>query len=299
MRSSSLPALGSVVLGLVLSVASLPSPAQAPSACTYKPAVGQAGKDVVWVPTPDAVVDRLLRMAQVTPDDELVDLGSGDGKIVIQAAQRFKVRGRGIEYNPALVELSRCLAREARVTELARFEQGDIFKSDFSRATVVTMYLLPELNMRLRPVLYRAMKPGTRIVSHQFSMGDWQADETSIVDGKITHFWVIPANAGGNWKISWRGESGEGGGDLSIGQAFQKIEGKVRFGALDAGLREPRLRGETIAFDLMDDQGVLRSFTGRIQGDRIEGTAIGADRRPLSFTAVRVGPAPPIAGAAD
>ena len=299
MRLSTLPRSAMAVLAMALFMAGAPVQAQSSSACTFKPRVGQSGKDVVWVPTPDAVVDRMLRMAQVTPGDYVVDLGSGDGKIVILAAQRFGVRGLGIEYDPDMVELSRCLAREARVAEMTRFERGDIFASDFTQATVVTMYLLPELNRRLRPLLFARMKPGTRIVSHQFTMGDWQPDESSSVDDKASHFWVIPANAGGHWKLTWRGEPGEGGGDLTLVQTFQKIGGRVRFRELEAGLRDARLRGDRIAFELMDETGVLRSFTGRILGDRIEGTALGPDGRPVAFTAVRVGAAPPIGGSTD
>lgn len=289
----------STLLSLALLAAGSVAHAQATTACTYKPSVGQSGKDVVWVPTPDAVVDRMLRMAQVTSNDYVIDLGSGDGKIVIYAAQRFKAKGHGIEYNPNMVDLSRCLAREAAVTDMTRFDQGDIFQSDFTQASVITMYLLPALNLRLRPVLFEKMKPGTRIVSHQFTMGDWQPDETSNVDFKTSYFWVIPANAGGSWKLSWRGEPGEGGGDLTIDQTFQKIEGKVRFRGLEAGLRNARLHGETIHFDLMDEMGVLRSYTGRVRGDRIEGTATGPNNRAVEFSAVRNGPAPPIRGVAN
>jgi len=298
MRSSSLSTLATLLLGASLAVVSAPLQAQSP-ACTFKPSVGQSGKDVVWVPTPDPIVDRMLRMAQVTPSDYLIDLGSGDGKIVIMAAQKFKVRGHGVEYNPNMVDLARCQAREARVTDMVRFDQGDIFKSDFTQATVITMYLLPTLNLRLRPVLFEKMKPGTRIVSHQFTMGDWQADETSTIDGRTSHFWILPANAGGAWKLAWRGEAGEGAGDLSIEQTFQKIEGRVRFGAVDAGLREPKLRGEAISFELMDEAGALWSFSGRLRGDRIEGMAVGANNRPVPFTATRVGLAPPIRGSLD
>jgi hypothetical protein len=298
MSTSRLFALGKWAASLALCASFLPAHAST-SACTFKPSVGQAGKDVVWVPTPDALVERMLRMAQVTPEDFVVDLGSGDGKIVIMAAQRFKAQGRGIEYNPDMVELSRCLAREAGVVGMTRFDQGDIFKSDFSQASVVTMYLLQELNLRLRPTLFRMMKPGTRVVSHQFTMGEWQADETSTVDGKSLYYWVIPANAGGTWRISWRGDAGETGGDLSIEQTFQNIEGRVRFGGLEAGLRVPRLRGEHISFDLMDGQGVLRTFTGRVRGDRIEGTAVGPQNQSVAFTAVRRGLAPPIRGTAN
>jgi hypothetical protein len=299
MRFHLLHSLLVALAGLALLAVSPAAPAQAPTSCTFKPSVGQSGKDVIWVPTPDTLVERMLRMAQVTPSDYLIDLGSGDGKIVITAARDFKVRGHGIEYNPDMVDLSRCLAREARVTDMVRFDRGDIFQSDFTRASVITMYLLPGLNMRLRPILFQKMKPGTRIVSHQFTMGDWQADETTHIDGKTVYYWMLPANAGGTWKLAWRTERGEGGGELNIDQMFQKIEGKVRFATLEASLREPRLRGDHISFELMDDRGVLRAFSGRIAGDRIEGTALATDNSSIAFSAVRVGPAPPIRGATD
>jgi hypothetical protein len=298
MRSSKASRLAAVLLGAALSVVCASAQAQA-SPCTFKPSVGQSGKDVVWVPTPDPIVERMLRMAQVTPSDYLIDLGSGDGKIVIMAARKFGVRGHGVEYNPNMVDLARCQAREARVTDMTRFDQGDIFKSDFTQATVITMYLLPNLNLRLRPILFEKMKPGTRIVSHQFTMGDWSSDETSTIDGRTTHFWILPANAGGSWKLAWRGEAGDVAVDMSIEQTFQKIEGRVRFAGVDAGLREARLRGDAIAFELMDEAGVLRSFSGRVRGDRIEGSAIGPDNRPVAFTATRVGLAPPIRGTLD
>ena len=299
MRSKSLSVLIAALAGIVLLTASPATRAQAPTSCTFKPSVGQSGKDVIWVPTPDTLVDRMLRMAQITPNDYLIDLGSGDGKIVITAARNFRTRGHGVEYNPDMVELSRCLAREAKVTDMVRFDQGDIFQSDFTRATVISMYLLPGLNLRLRPILFQKMKPGTRIVSHQFSMGDWQADETTNIESKTVYYWMIPANAGGTWRLSWRAEGGEAGGEMNIDQVFQKIEGKVRFATFDASLREPRMRGDLITFELMDDRGVLRAFSGRIAGDRIEGSGVAADKSSIAFSAVRVGPAPPIRGAND
>lgn len=299
MRSLRLPALGAAILGISLLTSSLSLHAQTQTKCTYKPSVGQAGKDVIWVPTPDSVVDRMLRMAEVSANDYVIDLGSGDGKIVIYAAQRFKAKGQGIEYNPDMVDLSRCLAREAKLTDVVRFDQGDIFKSDFTQASVITMYLLPSLNLKLRPILFQKMKPGTRVVSHQFTMGDWQPDETSVVEGRSSYFWVIPANAGGSWRMNWGTGRGEAGGDLSIDQTFQKIEGKIRFGVIEATLREPRLRGENISFDMMDEQGVLRTFTGRIRDNRMEGTATGPNNSTIVFTAVRNGPPPPIRGVSE
>ncbi|HEU4621506.1 MAG TPA: methyltransferase domain-containing protein [Burkholderiaceae bacterium] len=256
----------------------------------FTPQVGQSGKDVIWVPTPDVLVERMLRMAQVTPSDVVVDLGSGDGRIVIAAAKLFNTKARGIEYNADMVALSRRNAEKAGVSELARFEQGDIFKTDFSNATVVTMYLLPSLNLKLRPILMR-MKPGTRLVSHQFTMGDWEADEISTVENRPGYLWIVPANAGGNWTLS----IGNANTEVSIDQTYQKIVGSARFPKVQATFREARVRGDQIMFGLMDEQGVLRQFVGTIRGDRIEGTATGPNGA-TPFTMTRQGIAPAIRG---
>ena len=259
----------------------------------FTPQVGQAGKDVIWVPTPDGLVDRMLRMAQVTANDFVVDLGSGDGKIVIAAARNFGARALGVEYNPDMVTLSRRNAERAGVTERARFEQGDIFKFDFTAADVVTMYLLPTLNLQLRPTLLQ-MRPGTRLTSHQFTMGDWEPDETSTVDSRPGYLWIVPANAGGNWKMQWRDAAGAGEADVEIDQTFQKIKGTVRFAQLQTTLREPALRGERIRFELMDERGVLRRFEGRLAGGRMEGTVTGPGGASGTFSATRPNPPPPI-----
>ncbi len=149
----------------------------------YKPQVGQSGKDVVWVPTPDEVVQRMLRMAKVTPQDTVYDLGAGDGKIAI-AAGKIGATSVGIEYNPDMAKLAQCYVQAENLAGKTRIIQGDVFKEDFSKASVVTMYLLPELNLRLRPTILN-MKPGTRVTSHQFTMGDWEPDETAEVDYRI------------------------------------------------------------------------------------------------------------------
>ena len=159
----------------------------------FKPRVGQEGKDVIWVPTPDKLVHRMLQMAMVGPSDFVVDLGSGDGKIAIAAARDFKARAMGVEFNPQMVTLSRRAAVEAGVAERVQFEEGDIFKVDFSKASVVTMYLLPTLNLKLRPTLL-AMRPGTRIVSHQFMMGSWEPDDNSNVEDRPGYLWIVPAS---------------------------------------------------------------------------------------------------------
>ncbi len=256
------------------------------------PAVGQAGKDVIWVPTPDALVERMLRMAEVTSEDTVVDLGAGDGRTVIAAAKQFRAKALGIEYNPQMVEHARRNLERSGVGGLARIEQGDIFVTDFRQATVVTMYLLTALNLKLRPTLM-AMKPGTRLVSHQFSMGDWQPDDVSTIDGRPAYLWIVPANASGQWQLVFDGAS-SGSATMEIEQQYQKPRGSVRFRELQAALREPRLRGERLQFELMDEAGQVRSFDGRIQGNSYEGRVSDAKGRSSPFHATRQGAAPPI-----
>ena len=233
----------------------------------YEPQVGQAGKDVIWVPTPDEVVDRMLRMAQTTSNDYVVDLGTGDGKIAIAAAKKFGARSLGIEYNPDMARHAQGNVERAGVTGRARIIQGDIFATNFSDATVVTMYLLPGLNMKLRPTLL-GMRPGTRVVSHSFTMEDWEADEISSMDGRRAYFWVVPANVHGAWLLESGGEKNE----LVLEQKFQKIEGAVGLGHTQGGLRDARLRGFVISFAWVDNNGVLRNFSGRVTGGRMEGS---------------------------
>ena len=175
----------------------------------FEPQVGQAGKDVIWVPTPDEVVERMLTMAQTGPNDIHFDLGAGDGKIAIMAAKKFGAKATGIEYNPEMVKYGNDKAQQAGVAGVgpgkAMIRQADIFVTDFSKATVITLYLLPTLNMKLRPQIL-SMKPGTRIVSHSFTMEDWEADEISTMDGRRAYFWVVPAQIGGNWSLEAGGQ---------------------------------------------------------------------------------------------
>ena len=188
-------ALGSAALATALWTAA-PAWAQKENPETYQPQSGQAGKDVIWVPTPDELVTRMLQLGGVTKNDYVIDLGAGDGKIVIAAA-KAGARGLGIEYNPELVTLARQRAQAAGVAEHARFEKADIFESDFSRASIVTLYLLPRLNLRLRHRLL-ALTPGTRVVSHSFDMGDWRPDRTQRVRGPYRnhtlYLWLVPAD---------------------------------------------------------------------------------------------------------
>ncbi|MDO5693200.1 MAG: class I SAM-dependent methyltransferase [Pseudomonadota bacterium] len=292
-RRQWLTSTGAVALGSLLGT----SPLWAQNTTIHEPERGQAGKDVIWLPTPDALVTRMLRMAQVTPKDYVIDLGSGDGKIVIAAA-RGGAQGLGIEYNPDLVALSRQRAQEAKVADRARFEKADIFESDFSKATVITMYLLPHLNLRLRHRIL-ALKPGTRVVSHEFRMGRWRPDETSRVGHASAHLWLVPANAGGDWEFSFPQRGGPRTVRMSFAQHFQYIVGEAAFEDFTALPSDGKLLGERLSFDLTDEDGHLRRFVGRVAGDRIDGsvydfTANGA-RQP--FSARRLGAAPAFEGA--
>jgi hypothetical protein len=227
----------------------------------YEPQVGQEGKDVVWVPTPQALVDRMLDMAKLTPKDYLMDLGSGDGRTVITAAKRG-ARATGIEYNPDMVELSKRNAEQAGVAGKAEFRKADLFETDFSEATVITMFLLPDINLRLRPKILD-MKPGTRVVSNTFTMGEWQPDETSTVSEASGYYrtallWIVPAKVEGHWKSAQ--------GDLELTQSFQQLGGNVK-AANGAVMLNGKLRGDQISFTAGGAQ-----YSGRVNGNTIEGT---------------------------
>jgi SAM-dependent methyltransferase len=232
----------------------------------FEPQVGQAGKDVIWVPTPEEVVERMLTMAQVGPNDVVFDLGSGDGRTVIMAAKKFGARAQGIEYNPDMVKLSQDNAQKAGVAERAQFRRADIFATDFSQASVITLYLLPALNMKLRPTIL-SMKPGTRVASHSFTMEDWEADEISTMDGRRAYFWIVPANVMGTWALDAGGQKS----DIALEQTFQKINGTVALGGVQGGLRDARMRGPQISFAYVDQAGVRREFAGTVNGRQMQG----------------------------
>src|SRR5207247_6551650 len=187
----------------------------------YEQHVGQEGKDVIWVPTPQALVDKMLDMAKVTPKDYVIDLGSGDGRTVITAAKRG-TRAHGIEYNPDMVELSKRNAANERVGDKATFVKADLFESDFSKATVISMFLLPSINLQLRPKILD-LKPGTRVVSNTFTMEDWQPDEKATIE-PCTQWctallWIVPAKVDGTWRTPQ--------GDLTLKQQFQVVSGTL------------------------------------------------------------------------
>jgi len=248
-------------LSIVVATGVLPL---AQSTDTYKPTVGQAGKDVVWVPSPQALVDTMLDMAKVTPQDLVMDLGSGDGRTVITAAKRG-VRAMGIEYNPDLVRLSKNAAVAEGVGERATFVEADLFTVDLSKATVITMFLLPTLNLQLRPTLL-SLKPGTRVVSNTFTMEEWEPDEkitlgpAGCTSWCTAMLWIVPAKANGTWKTPQ--------GNLTIAQTFQKISGTLGSTPITG-----KLVGDQINFTAAKMQ-----YTGRVNGDTIQGSNWAASR---------------------
>lgn len=222
----------------------------------FEPHVGQPGKDVVWVPTPQSLVDKMLDLAKVTPQDYLIDLGSGDGRTVITAAKRG-LKAKGIEYNPDMVELAKKNAAQAGVADRATFEKADLFESDFSGAQVITMFLLPSINEKLAPKLF-AMKPGTRLVSNTFPMGDWQSDQSESVSEGCTNWctallWIVPAKVEGTWQM--------GGQELKLTQHYQVISG-----TLGSAPVEGRLNGTGITFTANGTR-----YNGTVDGKTIKG----------------------------
>jgi SAM-dependent methyltransferase len=284
--SVSAPLFSTLVLGafvaLLIAGFAPDAAAQAAKKEEFTPQVGQAGKDVIWVPTPEELVERMLRMAQATSKDFVIDLGSGDGRIAIAAAKKVGARAMGIEYNPDMVELSTRKAREEGVAGQVKFVKADIFESDFSQASVITMYLLPGLNLKLRPKLLD-MKPGTRLVSHQFNMDDWEPDERDNYEGRAAYLWIVPAKVQGSWKLT----AGAEAHDMSLTQRYQKIEGHVKLGRIEAGLRDVWLRGDQIKFAWVDNAGLRHEFSGRVSGAAMEGAVRSDGGREGRWSAVR------------
>jgi Methyltransferase domain len=260
---------------LVLSLVSLSGglAAQAPQtpAKPFEPQVGQAGKDVVWVPTNQALVDKMLDLAKVTPQDVVMDLGSGDGRTVITAAKRGAT-GIGVEFNPDMVALSKKNATDAGVSSKATFIQGDLFETDLSKATVITMFLLPSINMKLRPSILN-LKPGTRIATNTFTMEDWEPDQSETIAGECTswctaHYWMVPAKVDGDWTLA-------AGGTLAIAQKFQSFDGTLGTAKIEDG----KLTGPEISFSVGSQR-----YSGRVDGKSMKGTITGGSGGSWSAT---------------
>jgi hypothetical protein len=234
-----------------------------PAGQDYQPEVGQSGKDVVWVPTSQALVDRMLELGKLTAKDYHIDLGSGDGRTVITAAKRGAT-SLGIEYNPDMVALSQRAAAKEGVSARATFRKADLFETDFSQATLITLFLLPDINLKLRPKILE-LKPGTRIVSNSFTMGEWQHDNSVLATEKegcqsycTAYLWIVPAKVDGAWKL--------GDGELTLKQSFQMITGTLKAGGRETAVKG-RLTGDQLSFRAGESQ-----YTGRVSGDGIKGT---------------------------
>ncbi len=240
------------------------------NAAEYKPKVGQEGKDVIWVPTPEGLIDKMLEAAKVSDKDTLYDLGAGDGIIAITATRKYGAKSVGIEYNPEMAQFARRKVAEAGLTDKVKIITGDIFQEDFSSATVVTLYLMPHLNLKLRPILLK-MKPGTRVVSNTFTMGEWEPDETVFDQHWKGYFWVVPAQIEGAWVMT-----GMEGGPLrlNISQSYQNIGGTLSRGGQTLALLGAKLRGDEVKFQFVTPDRKVHAFSGRLEGRRLTGTVV-------------------------
>jgi SAM-dependent methyltransferase len=235
----------------------------------YEPRLRQPGKDVMWLPTPDAMVLQMLRAAKVTNRDIVYDLGAGDGKIAIAAARHFGARAVGIEYEPKMAALAQRNAKRAKVDHKVRIIQGDIFKEDFSSATVVTLYLLPDLNHQLRDTLL-AMRPGTRIVSHQWHMGEWEPDQSIRGEESDAFLWIVPAQLDGRWAL--RDAQGLWQATIEITQRFQRTAGQITIGGVTRPLLGTFVNGPTLGFTFVAPDGSVQSLRADTDGKTINGT---------------------------
>ena len=241
----------------------------------FKPMVGQEGKDVVWVPTPANLVEKMLDMARVTPQDYVMDLGSGDGRNIIAAAKRG-ARALGVEYNPNMVEFSNRTAAQEGVADKAKFVQGDMYEADISQATVLALFLLPE-NLRKLTPKFLDLKPGTRIVANHFGIDGWEADETGRTDGDCQHWctallYIVPAKVTGTWRLPQ--------GELALEQKYQVVSGTLSAGGTRVPVRNARLKGDQISFAIGDAE-----YSGRVSGDTMEGNVKGSSHG--TWSAVR------------
>lgn len=252
--------------------------------------------EVPFVPSPQVVVDEMLRLAEVGKNDFVMDLGSGDGRILITAAAKFGARGIGVDLDETLIYQSEAAAQQAGVADRVQFIRQDLFKTDLSKATVITMYLLPGVNLRLRPVLL-GLKPGTRIVAHDFDLGDWKPD-VKVTVRKNVMFWTVPAKIDGRWRLQLPLPAGAQTWDLDIRQKYQEIDGVVRVGDRPpGGLWQPVLRGDRVSFVLVDntdrDNEANLYFEGVVKGSVMEGEfrrGVGAAQTRHTWRAERVKP---------
>lgn len=249
--------------------------------------------DVPFVPTPPVVVEEMLRLAAVRADDFVLDLGSGDGRVVIAAASRFGARGIGVELDADLILESEYNAALAGVDDRVSFRREDLFKFDLSRASVIALYLVPAINMKLRPRLLNELKPGTRIVSHDFDFGDWKPDARSTVR-KNVFLWIVPAKISGRWRLELERGEGIRRYDIELTQKHQEIDGLVRYAGKVVALWNAGLRGDAVRFTIVDDSADTDTnlyFEGRVDGARMQGVSlrgVGAGQQSIHWRATRI-----------
>lgn len=259
------------IVSLALALAN-PSAVLAQADETWRPQRGQTGKDVMWLPTPDELAYRLLEVARVGPNDLVYDLGAGDGKIAIAAAQRHGARAVGIEYNARLAAFAQREVERAGVADRVRIIQGDLFQTDFSSATVLTLYLLDELNQQLRPRVL-AMKPGTRVVSNSFAMGDWEPDHVVRVGTQVGYYWLVPANVAGEWIVEGLAET-SGPARLALVQRYQRLAGTITIDGRALPLLSPAIEGDRLSLRYVDASNLLKAVRLTVQADRLEGEMV-------------------------
>ena len=255
-----------IALCCSLSLTALADQSSVKGASSYEPSLGQAGKDVIWLPTGTELVSLMLKTANVTNKDLVYDLGAGDGKIAIAAAKEFGAKAVGIEFNPDMAAFAKRNAIRSGVGQLVTIINGDIFVEDFSQATVVTLYLLPDLNMQLRPTILK-MKPGTRVVSHAFSMGDWEADKELELDAKA-YYWVVPADVAGEWSLEGNEVKNV---TLTLAQRFQRIGGNIKIGNQSQPILNPHLEGKQLRFSYIDLNKNYITVKGDVNGSEFKG----------------------------
>lgn len=224
--------------------------------------------DVPYVPTPQEIVDRMLRMAEVKPTDFVMDVGCGDGRMIVTAARVYQARGLGVDINPARIGEAKQNAERAGVTDKVEFRVGNLYATDLSPADVLAMYLLPRINLELRPKILSSTKPGTRVVSHAFSMGDWRPDRVETVDGTTLYLWIVPAHVEGHWRV--RQNPGKDSFDLDLKQSFQDFTGTATLKGHAVPVRDGQLRGNDISFAIETEPGQSLTFRGRVNGQAIE-----------------------------
>lgn len=276
-----------------LLAAALVAPAFIAPAVIAQEAEEPVKKDVPYVPTPQELVEKMLEMAKVTDKDVVYDLGCGDGRMVVTAAKKYGARGVGVDIDPQRIAESNDNAKQAGVTDKVKFIKGDLFQMDFGDATVLTLYLLPSVNEKLKPKILQ-LKPGTRVVSHAFTMGDWEADEQAEVDGRTAYYWTVPANVEGTWVATVKDGGRERKMSLNLEQEYQKVTGSAEIDGRKAEIKDAKLEGDKLTFALATDGQAARKYTCRIEDGQMQaragdGEANADDAQTASFTARREG----------